>query len=153
MLVPFWNNFGAIFERCCHHVVHFSSLKASSPRALDPMSQAWRNARERLNKNKNAKHNIIKNLRPDLAQAGRRFFRILCASTGNLTILTNVMAAASILKTILIIAEVRKVTNVSHFGPIGLMRAILCDKIIESAARWPIKRIQVETGQIFPKPS
>ena len=33
--------------RCCHHVGHVSSLRAPSPRALDPRPQARRNARER----------------------------------------------------------------------------------------------------------
>ena len=63
------------------------------------------------------------------------------------------MAAASIFETILIIAEIGKTTNVSHFGPMGPMRAILCDKIIDSAARCPIRRAQIETGQIFSEPS
>ena len=49
MLAPFWSHFGAISKRCCYHVGHVSSLKAPLPRALDPRSQAWRNARERLN--------------------------------------------------------------------------------------------------------
>ena len=49
ILAPFWINFEAISMRCCHHVGHVSSLKAPSPRALDPRSQARRNARERLN--------------------------------------------------------------------------------------------------------
>ena len=49
ILSPFWSHFGALSKRFCHHVGHFSSLKASSPRALDPRPQAWRNARERLN--------------------------------------------------------------------------------------------------------
>ena len=38
-------NFEVISMRCCRHVGHVSSLKASSPRALDPMPQARRNAR------------------------------------------------------------------------------------------------------------
>ena len=45
ILVPCWINFEAISMRCCHHVGHVSSLKAPSPRALDPRSQARRNAR------------------------------------------------------------------------------------------------------------
>ena len=35
--------------RCCPCFSHVSSLKAPSPRALDPRPKAWRNARERLN--------------------------------------------------------------------------------------------------------
>ena len=63
---PCWHHFGAISKRCCHCVGHVSSLKAPSPRAVHPRSQAmfvgvpWpralnptpqarRNARERLN--------------------------------------------------------------------------------------------------------
>ena len=49
ILAPFWINFEAISMRCCHDVGHVSSLKAPSPRALDPRPQARRNARERLN--------------------------------------------------------------------------------------------------------
>ena len=49
MLVPCWSNFPAHSKRCCRHVGHISSLKAASPRALDPRPKAWRNARERLN--------------------------------------------------------------------------------------------------------
>ena len=49
ILAPCLINVEAISMRCCHHVGHVSSLKAPSPRALDPTSQAWRNARERLN--------------------------------------------------------------------------------------------------------
>ena len=49
ILVPCWSNFAAQSKRCCHHVGHVSSLKAASPRALDPRPKAWRNARERLN--------------------------------------------------------------------------------------------------------
>ena len=48
--VPFGSNFAGMSMPCCHHVGHVSSLKAPSPRALDPRPQAWRNARERLNK-------------------------------------------------------------------------------------------------------
>ena len=48
ILVPCWSNFAAQSKRCCHHVGHVSSLKAASPRALDPRPKAWRNARERL---------------------------------------------------------------------------------------------------------
>ena len=47
MWVPFGSNFTSMSMRCCHHVGYVSSLKAPSPRALDPRSQAWRNARER----------------------------------------------------------------------------------------------------------
>jgi len=47
ILAPFWTNVEAISMRCCPHVGHVSSLKAPSPRALDPRPQAWRNARER----------------------------------------------------------------------------------------------------------
>ena len=47
MLVPFWSNFATHSKRCCHHVGHVSSLKAPSPRALNPTPQARRNARER----------------------------------------------------------------------------------------------------------
>ena len=49
ILAPFGINFEAISMQCCHHVGHVSSLKAPSPRALDPRPKAWRNARERLN--------------------------------------------------------------------------------------------------------
>jgi len=50
--VPFGSNFAGMSMPCCHHVGHVSSLKAPSPRALDPRPQAWRNARERLNLSK-----------------------------------------------------------------------------------------------------
>ena len=44
-LAPVWVRFGNSFAGtsmpCCHHVGHVSSLKAPSPRALDPRSKAW----------------------------------------------------------------------------------------------------------------
>ena len=49
ILVPCWSNFAAHSKRCCPCFSHVSSLKAPSPRALDPRPKAWRNARERLN--------------------------------------------------------------------------------------------------------
>ena len=49
MLAPFGSHLGTIWKRCCHHVGHVSSLKAPSSRALNPTSQARRNARDRLN--------------------------------------------------------------------------------------------------------
>ena len=45
MLPPCWSHFGAPLKRFCHHVGHIASLKAPSTRALDPRSQARRNAR------------------------------------------------------------------------------------------------------------
>ena len=45
ILPPFWTNVETILMRCCPHVGHVSSLKAPSPRALDPRPQARRNAR------------------------------------------------------------------------------------------------------------
>ena len=50
ILAPCLINFEASSMRCCPCFSHVSSLKAPSPRALDPRPKAWRNARERLNK-------------------------------------------------------------------------------------------------------
>ena len=49
ILAPCLINFEASSMRCCPCFSHVSSLKAPSPRALDPRPKAWRNARERLN--------------------------------------------------------------------------------------------------------
>ena len=47
ILAPCLINFEASSMRCCPCFSHASSLKAPSPRALDPRPKAWRNARER----------------------------------------------------------------------------------------------------------
>ena len=49
ILAPCLINFEASSMRCCPCFSHVSSLKAPSPRALDPRPKAWRHARERLN--------------------------------------------------------------------------------------------------------
>ena len=65
----------------------------------------------------------------------------------------NFEVTASIFEEILIITGIEKLTNVSDSGLMSPMRLILCDKIIESSARCPIRWPQIETGQIFSEPS
>ena len=48
ILAPCLIDFEASSMRCCPCFSHVSSLKAPSPRALDPRPKAWRNARELL---------------------------------------------------------------------------------------------------------
>ena len=82
-----------------------------------------------------------------------QFFRILCVSTGNLTILGQFWGHRFNIWGNFDHHRDEEIDECLGFWPHEPRRLILCDKIIESLARCPIRWPQIETGQTFSEPS